>query len=64
MAFLKRFTAPFLVAAVLSACGVLGARTVTMGGATYFDPSVKVLDVTVAKDPRTGRMTARIDNQL
>lgn len=44
--------------------GVLGARTVTMGGATYFDPSVKVLDVTVAKDPRTGRMTARIDNQL
>ena len=44
--------------------GVLGTRTVTMGPATLTTPSIKVLDVTVAKDPRTGRMTARIDNQL
>jgi len=44
--------------------GVLGTRTVTMGPATLTTPSIKVLDVTVAKDPRTGRMTARIGNQI
>ncbi|MHB8949564.1 MAG: hypothetical protein ACYC4S_10940 [Rhodoferax sp.] len=44
--------------------GVLDTRTVTMGPATLTTPSIKVLDVTVAKDPRTGRMTARIGNQI
>lgn len=40
--------------------GVLGTRTVTMGPATLSTPNIKVLDVIVAKDQRTGRMTARL----
>lgn len=40
--------------------GVLGTRTVTMGPSSFSTPSVKVFDVIVAKDLRTGKMTARL----
>jgi hypothetical protein len=43
-----------------SAEGVLGTKSATLGGATYDSPSVTLFNVTVAKDPDTGKYSVSL----